>query len=111
MSLFSDYIKELKGFETIEKDGGFITYSFYEGFSFVHHLYIAPEKRGTDLMNELCLEVGKKTVARGFKYLKCFVDIDTEAASRNLLLYLKFGLKVTAIAGDQIELTIDITKR
>ena len=91
MSLYSDYIKEREGYNTIEDDTFFVTFKKLDDALYVRDIYITPEYRSKGKS----VEIGKLTesIAKEMncKALLGSVDKGTIGWERNIDIMLKFG--------------------
>lgn len=64
--MYNDYLKEVFGIDTIERDYGFVNYNLTpDGKMFLGDLYVRPEHRGRFLDVKLVKEVLKVAKANG----------------------------------------------
>lgn len=100
--LFLRYKKERENVESIQVDGGFITYKFLPDYCYIEDFYIVPELRRTGLIYDLASQV--EEIARKQGYLKMLgsVVIDTNNPEISLIGCLKHGYKILKLEGNII---------
>lgn len=98
MSLYSKYIKELKGFETIEDVDGFITYEFLEEgnekWCYIEELYVVPEKRKSGKVVEFADAVSKIAIENGCNKLLGSIVPSLPGAHRRMEVLMSYNFKL-----------------
>lgn len=102
MSLWADYVKERLGRETIERDYGFISFSFEGETCLIWDYYVVPterrSRRAWSLADEVCV-IAKE---RGALRLIGFVWPDTVGASISIQAMLAYGFELVSAEGGRI---------
>ena len=113
MSLWADYIKELRGPEFrqwLEYPDGFVAYSLPAGNDciIIHDMYVKPELResgrGSALLIDVC-EVGRRA---GRKYVVAEVELATLTATTALKAQLAVGFSPVVVGNGNIFLQKEI---
>lgn len=114
MSLFAKYIKELKNFETIEDEFGFITYSFLEEgrekWCYIEELYVVPEKRKTGKVVELADAVSKIAIENGCTKLLGSIVPSYSNSHRRLEILMSYNFKIHSSQDNLIYLIKELSK-
>lgn len=101
MSLYSDYIFEKAGAETIEEEGGFITFLDttlhpnleVEGIFYLQEIYVAPEYRESGLAAKLTNQVIQIAKDRGYTQVVGTVCNVYKKFERNVAIIQQMGFK------------------
>lgn len=102
-SLYAQYIKEREGKEIIESDEGFATYQFFDnGECYLQDLYVIPEKRKSGLATDMADQVVRKAIEKGCDTLLGSVCVDANDPTRNMKVFLAYGMQVSKIVGNMI---------
>lgn len=89
MSLFADFSKENYDRETIEIEGGFVTYNIFNDNSvYVHLLYVSPERRKDHVGTKLIDMVIKKEDP---SIIYTYVDLNSLNPELSLVAILSSG--------------------
>jgi len=103
MSLYANYIKERENKEIIETPEGFATYKIFEnGECYLQDIYILPEFRNSGLATSFADQVCMKAKLAGCSVLIGSVSIDDQNVTRNLKIFLAYGMDVYKIIGSMI---------
>jgi ribosomal protein S18 acetylase RimI-like enzyme len=110
MSIYGDYIKELRGDEIIENRQGFVTYRFINDGKTVYviDVYIKPEFRNTGAMRAMADEVVKHAKERGCVELWGTVVPYLRNSTISVKALLGYGLSLHSSAADMIVFRKDI---
>lgn len=100
MSLYADYVRERLGWETIEVESGFITYSIRPPNASIEEFFVRPEQRGTPLAKRLADTVVSRARAAGAKFLWTNVVPGTNGADYAITMNLKYGFKMHSTTAD-----------
>jgi len=112
MSLYAQYIKEIKSFEIIEDSEGFITYQFIEQegqkWCYIEELYVIPEKRRTGKVVELADAV--TLIAKQNNCVKLLGSIVPSLANshRRMEILMSYNFKLHSSQSDLVFLTKEI---
>lgn len=106
-SLYSKYLKEKDGIDTLETDKGLVTF-IQQGENgqefYVVDVYVLPEFRRTGYGTYLGELMQTKAIEMGAKYLLGAVEVDNEGYSRSRLSLESFGYElITYDENDRIE--------
>jgi hypothetical protein len=108
MSLWARYLNERAGFEAIEEEWGFLTYSVKPPLCVLQDIYVAPEFRGSTKVLSLMSRVTQ--IAREAKcshfWVQVFVGENT--TERALRADLAYGFKVIEAHNGRIIMTKEI---
>jgi ribosomal protein S18 acetylase RimI-like enzyme len=109
MSLFADYIAEREDKSIIESDDGFATYKIFDnGECYLQDIYVVPSQRKSGLatiMTDRVVEIAKE---HGCKTLIGSVCVDDQNCTRNMKVFLAYGMQIHKIIGTVIFLKKDI---
>ncbi len=109
MSLYAQYLKEREDKDIIESEEGFATYKIFDnGECYLQDLFVIISKRKSGLatqMTDQIVEIAKK---RGCNKLIGSVCIDDIHATRNMKVFLAYGMQINKNIGTMIFLTKDI---
>lgn len=108
MSLFSDYMKERLGHDTIEESFGFIVYHLYETSCEILEIFVEKERRDEGLASGLADRVSDLARAKGCNTLFCSVIPGAGSSTLALLSILHYGFQVQSAENGRIILTKDI---
>jgi GNAT superfamily N-acetyltransferase len=109
MSLFSDYINEREGKQILESDKGFATYKIFDnGECYLQDIYVIPDERKSGLATEMADKVVEIAQEHGCKTLIGSVCIDDLNCTRNMKVFLAYGMQMHKIIGTMIFLKKDI---
>lgn len=109
MSLYKEYIKEREDKDIIESDSGFATYKiFNNGECYLQDIYVVPNKRKSGLASEMADQVVDIAKENGCHTLLGSVCVDGNEPTRNLKVFLNYGMQVQKIIGNMIFLTKNI---
>lgn len=108
-SLYAQYIKEREDRDIIESDEGFATYKILaNGECYLQDLYVVPEKRQAGLAKEMTDKVVEIAKSRNCSILVGSVCLDTNDSTRNMKVFLAYGMQIHSIKGSMIFLTKNI---
>jgi GNAT superfamily N-acetyltransferase len=102
MSLYPQYLKETLGYETIELEGGFISYVIVDEILHFEEIYVAPEHRRSDLALRLVNLARAKGKEAGCAKIQTSVLIFRIGAERALRADLALGFKMISAEGNRI---------
>jgi len=102
MSLYAAYTKERENFETIELEHGFLDYKITGEECYIRNIYIVPEKRRQDTAIQLQVEVTKRALAAGCKFLVGTVAPSSTGSTMSATLLLKDGWQLSRCEKDLI---------
>jgi GNAT superfamily N-acetyltransferase len=108
-SLYAQYIAERENKGIVESDKGFATYQmFSNGECYLQDLFVVPEHRQSHVATEMADQVVTIAKEHGCHSLIGSVCIDDREATRNLKVFLKYGMRVYKLAGTMIFLNKEI---
>jgi GNAT superfamily N-acetyltransferase len=87
MELYSTYVKEVYGRETIHTEDYFVTYKIHKNGCYLVDMYIVPEKRNSGLAVELDKKV--EDIAKSNGCNKMLTTIDIGNIKDNVLKVIK----------------------
>ena len=90
-SLYSEYIKEREGFETLETELGFATYKFGKEECYIRDSYVEPEYRKSDVASKLADTISDIAKRRGYKYISGSVVPSVKGSSTSMKVLLAYG--------------------
>lgn len=102
------YYKERFGWETIEVEGGFITYSVKPPEASIEEFYVRPDLRGTPLAKRLADQVFRAAHAAGAKRMWARVTPGVTGAEHAMRTNLHYGFKLSHVDGLSIILSKEI---
>lgn len=109
-SLYAQYIKEREDKQIIESHEGFATYKiFNNGECYLQDLYVIPEKRKSGLAKEMTDAVVKIAQEQGCHTLIGSVCSEDKFCTRNMKVFLAYGMQLHKIIGNMIFLNKDIS--
>lgn len=110
MSLYAEYIQEREEKEIIESDKGFATFkTFDNGECYLQDLYVIPSERQTGLATQMTDKIVDIARERGCKLLVGSVCVDDKYATRNMKVFLSYGMQIYKNTGSMIFLKKDIS--
>ncbi len=110
MSLYKDYIKEREDKDIVESDDGFATFKIFpNGECYLQDLYVVPSKRQSGLATELANKIVDIARERNCKTLVGSVCTDDQNATRNMKVFLAYGMRINKVMGNMIFLNKDIS--
>ena len=93
--MFFDYVKEKEGYETIQAEGGFLSYVINGQEFYIGHFYVAPSHRKSPAhFVALMREAFARARAADASVFSCHVALASKNANALLISYLKFGFEV-----------------
>lgn len=108
-SLYAMYIKEREDKDIIESDKGFATYKIFDnGECYLQDIFVLPNFRKDGLATQMANEVVDIAKEHGCHTLIGSVCTDTNYSTRNLQVFLAYGMQVHKIIGNLIFLKKDI---
>jgi ribosomal protein S18 acetylase RimI-like enzyme len=109
MSLYAEYIKEREDKEIIETDKGFATFKCFDNKEcYLQDLYVCPEYRKTKIATDMTDEVVAIARERGCSLLVGSVCVDDKYATRNMKVFLAYGMQIYKTVGTMIFLKKEI---
>lgn len=103
MSHFANYIKEREDKDTIESEKGFATYKIYDnGECYLQDVYVAPEFRGKHVAYEMADKVSDIAKQHDCHTLLGSVCMDDKNASKNMMVWLKYGFLLYKNMGNMV---------
>lgn len=98
MSLYAKYIKELKNFEMIEDENGFIIYGFMskgdEHFCYIEDIYVVPEMRKSHVASKYADKVTEIAREMGIKKLLGSIVPSLEGSHYRQQVLINYGFKL-----------------
>lgn len=102
-SLYADYINEREDKEIVESDKGFATFKCFEnGECYLQDLYVVPSERKTGLATQMTDQVVEIARERGCNLLVGSVCTDDKYATRNMKVFLAYGMQIYKNVGTMI---------
>ena len=111
LSLWADYHRERFNWETIEVEGGFISFNIKSPDISVEEFYVRPDLRGTSLAKRLADLAVKRAKEEGCTKLWAVVVPGVKGAEHAIKMYLHYGLKLMGNRGDDTILMLDLGGR
>jgi GNAT superfamily N-acetyltransferase len=109
MSLYGDYIAEREGKQIVESEKGFATFKVFDnGECYIQDIYVIPECRKTNLGKQMADEVSEIAKNRGCKLLIGSVCTEDKHATRNLQIFLSYGMNIYKNVGTLIFVKKDL---
>ena len=104
ISLYAQYVNEREGLNIIEKEHGYITYSFLKEGSvcFIENLFVVPHMRRKNYAKMLASNLIEITTFRKCKVLIGSVCLDTFGADTAIKVIQKYGMKVSHLGKDNM---------
>ena len=110
MSLYGDYIKEREGRDIVESEKGFATYQiFKDGQCYLQDLYVAPEHRESHVATEMANTVSQIAKEAGCTRLVGSVWMGDKNASKNMSIFLKYGMRLHSVKDQVVYLITDLS--
>lgn len=108
-SLYAQYIRERENKDIIESDKGFATFkTFHNGECYLQDLYVVPSERKTGLATEMANKIVEIAKERGCNTLIGSVSTEDQHATKNLKIFLNYGMEIYKIVGTMIFLKKNI---
>lgn len=109
MSLYAQYLAEREEKEIIESDKGFATFKTFEnGECYLQDIFVVPKQRQSGLATEMANKVVEIAKERGCNKLIGSVCVDDKNATRNMTVFLAYGMQIYKNVGTMIFLSKDI---
>jgi GNAT superfamily N-acetyltransferase len=109
MSLYADYLKEREDKDIIESDKGFATFkTFDNGECYLQDIYVIPSERKSGLATEMTNKIVAIAKERGCSLLVGSVCVDDKNATRNMKVFLAYGMEIYRNVGTMVFLKKDI---
>ncbi len=109
-SLYGQYLAEREGKEIIESEYGFATYKFFDnGECYLQDIFIVPSVRKSGLATEMANKVVAEAKERSCHTLIGSVCVDDKNATRNISVFLAYGMQIHKIIGNMIFLNKNIS--
>lgn len=109
-SLYAQYIKEREEKDIIESDEGFATYKIFDnGECYLQDIYVIPAMRKSGLATEMADKVVAIAKEKGCHTLIGSVCLDTNNTTRNMKVFLAYGMQIHKVIGSLIFLTKKIS--
>lgn len=109
MSLYADYIKEREDKEIIESDKGFATFKIFDnGECYLQDIYVVPNHRKSHYATEMTDKVVAMAREKGCNILIGSVCTDDKYATRNMKVFLAYGMEIYKTVGIMIFLKKNI---
>ncbi len=110
MSLYAKYISEREDKEIIETDKGFATFLIYPNKEcYLQDIYVLPEYRKSGYATDLADSVVLLAKEKGCNKLSGSVCSDDKNATRNMKVFLAYGMQINKVIGNMIFLIKDIS--
>ena len=92
--MWNDYFKETLNLEVLEDEKGFTAYEVTDDSIHIHHMYLKPEFRRTEMASSRMKDYYKIIKKNGKDLLTLTVDLNSSLGNDNLSRYLKGGAVV-----------------
>lgn len=102
MSLYGDYIKEREGYDIVENEKGFATFSVQGVECYLRDLYVRPEFRKEGVASALADEVQKRAKDMGATILVGSVCSGMNGANESIKVLQAYGMKLCGTNNDFI---------
>lgn len=108
-SLYGQYIEEREDKGIIETDKGFATFKIFDnGECYLQDIYVLPEWRKSSVATEMADAVRDIAKEHGCKLLVGSVCTDDKYATRNMKVFLSYGMEIYKNVGNVIFLKKEI---
>lgn len=108
-SLYAQYIKERENKDIIENDKGFATFQFLNNQQcYLQDIFVLPEYRETKIATEMADKVVEMAKEKNCNVLIGSVCADDKKATRNMKVFLAYGMQIDKVIGNMIFLKKDI---
>lgn len=97
MSLYADYVKELRGFNILENEHGFIVYDLTELTCYISDIFVSIEKRGTGLAAQMFSDVVEIASKYGCRNVFGSVDPRNRNPTLSIKAQLSVGMKFVSV--------------
>lgn len=108
MSLYADYVKERLGWETIEVEGGFISFALRPPECSIEEFYLAPGQRGTGLAQRLGDAVFSRAKESGAERVWATVVPGAGGAERAMKTIINYGFKLAGYREGKVVLMKEV---
>ncbi len=109
MSLYKDYIQEREGKEIIESEKGFATFTIFPNKEcYLQDIYVTPEFRKSGYATEMTNEIVTIAREKGCDTLIGSVCTEDKNATRNMKVFLAYGMEIYKTVGIMIYLKKNI---
>lgn len=108
MSLYSQYLKEREGVETLEDANGFASYKYLEDCVYVTDVYVVPEMRKKGIASDYVDRVSEIAKDKGYSKVVVSVDLRANGASESMMVQLRYGFKLDSCNENMIYLIKEI---
>lgn len=102
MSLYSQYVKEREGAETVKTEKGFYSYRLADNHLFIVDLYVAPEYRAEKLDSEFGKELEAIAKENGKSVILCAASTGALNASDAINFILANGYEIIKVTQQEI---------
>lgn len=100
MSLYKDYIKEREDKDIVESDNGFATFKMFENKEcYLQDLYVVPSHRQSGLATEMADQIVEIAKENGCDTLIGSVCSTDKHATRNMKIFLAYGMQIYKTVG------------
>jgi GNAT superfamily N-acetyltransferase len=100
--MFSTYLKEREGLDTLEFDHGFISFRINKDECYIKHIYVEQEHRKSGYASQMADAVAEIARAKGCHWLTGSVSANAEGAHASLLVLLGYGMKLVKADSNMI---------
>jgi len=90
-SLYSQYVKEREGLDTVENENGFCTYKIGDGWVFIQDIFVTPNQRFSKTATDMADEVVDLALKNGAKVLYSHVDTNALNWEQSIKFIQKYG--------------------
>lgn len=108
MSLYADYVKERRGFDTLETESAFVTYECAGENCYISDIYVSRDHRSQGSAKKLLLQLGAIIRARGCVRVFGSVDPTAKNGDEGLRLMLSAGMKLTSVSNGLIFFSLEL---
>ena len=96
MSLYAQYLKELVGKHIIEKEHGFLVYSFTNDSCYIENIFVEEGHRHYNLASDMADEVVEIAKEKGLTKLVGSVTPSANGSTASLRILLAYGFKLNS---------------
>lgn len=109
-SVYAKYLKEREDKDIIESEKGFATYKIFDnGECYLQDIYVIPDERKSGLATEMTDKVVEIAKERKCNLLLGSVCTNDKYATRNMKVFLAYGMEIYNNVGTMIFLKKDIS--
>ncbi len=109
-SLYGQYLEERENQSIVESEDGFATYKIFDnGECYLRDIFVVLSKRNLRLATEMADKVVEIAKEHRCHTLTGSVCVDDKNATRNMKVFLAYGMQIQNVIGSMIFLNKDIS--